>query len=121
MKQTLSSIAIVLAALLAGACSDGGAPADAAAPAATVAEGGVVTDQIVEASCAMCQFDVEGESDCRTAVRINGAVYLATGSGVPDAEDHATGLCDGVRKARVSGKIAGKEFVATSFVLLPPS
>jgi hypothetical protein len=77
-----------------------------------------LTDQVVEAGCAQCMFGLD-RPGCETAIRVNGVVYLAKGTGIPDAEDHATGMCQEIQQARVSGRSDGPQFVATSFVLLP--
>jgi hypothetical protein len=76
-------------------------------------------DEVVEASCAMCEFGWSSLRDCRTAIRVGGQVYLAHGACVPDSEDHGTGLCHAILKARVSGRIEGGDFYADSFTLLP--
>jgi hypothetical protein len=122
--RCILSLSVVLAALLGAGCADHDAGHDhdaGAAPASSPAGGAaaVTTERVVETGCAMCMFEREGEPGCRTAIRTDGAVYIVTGSNVPDAEDHATGLCDRIRQARVSGTIVGDEFVAASFVLLP--
>ena len=77
-----------------------------------------LTDRVVEAGCAQCLFGLD-RPGCETAIRVDGLAYLATGADIPDAEDHATGLCESIHPARVSGTTAGSQFVATSFVLLP--
>ena len=77
-----------------------------------------LTDRVVEAGCGLCMFGLE-RPGCETAIRVDGLTYLATGADIPNAEDHATGMCDSIHQARVSGQTAGSQFVATSFVLLP--
>ena len=88
------------------------AAATADSPSITLA------DRVVEAGCGLCMFGLD-RPGCETAIRVDGLAYLATGAEIPDAEDHATGMCDSIHQARVSGQTAGPQFVATSFVLLP--
>src|SRR5262245_11886718 len=90
-----------------------GVVADASTPSITL------TDRVVETGCGSCLFGLDDSRGCETAIRVDGVVYLAEGTAVPDAEDHATGLCSSVHQARVSGKTVGGKFEATSFVMLP--
>jgi len=87
----------------------------AAGPAITID-----TPREVEASCGECNFDMPG-SGCDLAVRIDGHAYLVEGTSIGEHGDsHADdGLCNAVRKARVTGHSEGNKFVATSFELLP--
>lgn len=76
---------------------------------------------IVEASCAECQFGLNG-TGCVLAIRIKGNSYLV--QGVPPMDSYgdahaADGMCNMVRKAEVTGSVRGKNFVASSFKLLP--
>lgn len=77
--------------------------------------------QIVEASCGQCKFGMKEKAGCDLAVRINGVPYFVTGTSIDKHGDaHASdGFCNAIRKAKVSGKVEGKNFIATSFVLLP--
>lgn len=77
--------------------------------------------QIVEASCGQCQFGMKDKKGCDLAVRINGVPYFVTGTSIDKHGDaHAEdGFCNAIRKAKVSGKVEGKNFVASSFTLLP--
>ncbi len=76
-------------------------------------------EQIVETSCGICQFSMEGES-CDLAVRIDGNGYYVQGAKMDDHGDahSAHGMCNEIRQAKVTGKIVGDKFVATSFKLL---
>ncbi len=79
-----------------------------------------VSNQVVEASCGVCQFDMEG-SGCDLAVRIGGKSYYVDGSTMAEHGDaHGDGgMCNGVRKAKVTGEVKDGRFVSTSFELLP--
>jgi len=79
-----------------------------------------VANKVVEASCGQCQFNMPGKS-CDLAIRIDGRSYFVEGTSIDDHGDaHAKdGFCQKVRKALVSGEIAGSRFKATSFKLLP--
>ena len=118
MRRHLALIACTVVLSLLGCAShsghhESGTFATAQTPSMTL------KDQVVDAGCGACIFGMDNLPDCETAIRVNGVVFLATGAGVPDAEDHATGMCQALHKARVSGKTVGDKFVATSFVLLP--
>lgn len=79
------------------------------------------TMQIVEASCGQCKFGMKDKKGCDLAVRIKGTPYFVAGTSIDKHGDaHAEdGFCNAIRKAKVSGKVEGNSFVATSFVLLP--
>jgi hypothetical protein len=76
--------------------------------------------QVVEASCGECQFKMEG-SGCDLAVRIDGKSYFVDGAKLDDHGDaHSQqGMCNAIRKARVTGEIKDGRFVASAFELLP--
>ncbi|MCL9804775.1 DUF6370 family protein [Flavobacterium amniphilum] len=78
-----------------------------------------VKDQLVEASCGECQFEMDGKS-CDLAVKFEGKAYFVEGIKIDDYGDaHAhNGLCNAVRKAKVSGEIKNEKFIASSFVLV---
>lgn len=77
--------------------------------------------QIVEASCGQCKFGMKDKKGCDLAVRINGVPYFVEGTSIDKHGDaHADdGFCNSIRKAKVSGTVVDKRFVATSFTLLP--
>ena len=80
----------------------------------------MIESRIVEAACGECQFAMPG-TGCDLAVRIDGEDYFVDGTGIDDHGDaHADeGLCNAVRKARVSGDMREGRFVATAFDPLP--
>jgi len=80
--------------------------------------GGEMVDVVVELSCGECQFDLEGKS-CDLAIRQNGQAVFVDGFGIDDFGDaHSKeGLCNCVRKARVTGKMVEGRFVATKIEL----
>src|SRR5262252_5423751 len=115
MRPTRTLAALALAALVVAGCSS--APRTTATSGAgmdAAAVGVELTDQVVDAGCAMCMFGMESLGDCQTAIRVDGKVYLARGTCVPDAEDHGTGLCHAILKARVTGRLVGDKFLASS-------
>ena len=79
-----------------------------------------LTDKIVEASCGQCQLGLDG-TGCDLAVRIDGKSYFVDGSSIDDHGDaHGDdGLCNCVRKAKVSGEIKEGRFVANSIEIIP--
>ena len=78
-----------------------------------------ITDQVVEASCGQCQFGMEG-SGCDLAIRIDGKSYYVDGSNIDDHGDaHADdGLCNCIRKAKVTGEIKDGRFLAKHIEVL---
>lgn len=77
------------------------------------------TSQIVEAACGQCQFGMKAKG-CDLAIRINGKPYFVDGTTMDQQGDaHAhDGLCNMVRKAKVSGEIVENRFKATAFELI---
>ncbi len=77
-------------------------------------------NRMVEASCGQCQFGITDKKGCDLAVRIDGKCYFVDGTKIDDhGEAHAEdGFCTTIRKAKVSGKIVGGRYAATSFELL---
>ena len=75
---------------------------------------------VVEAACGECKFGMKGK-DCDLAVRIGAHTYFVDGVNADRLGDaHAAdGICESIRKARVTGAVKGDRFVATSFELLP--
>ena len=79
-----------------------------------------LVSQVVEASCGECKFDMEGNG-CDLAVRIDGKGYYVDGAKMDDHGDaHGEdGMCNRIRKAKVTGQVQDSRFVATAFELLP--
>ena len=75
---------------------------------------------VVEAACGECKFGLKGD-DCDLAIRVSGHSYFVDGINADSLGDAhaANGICETIRKARVTGEVRGGRFVATSFVLLP--
>ncbi len=78
-----------------------------------------LVSQVVDASCGECQFKMEGRG-CDLAVRIDGKSYFVDGAKIDDHGDaHSQhGMCNAIRKAKVTGEIKGGRFVASAFELL---
>jgi hypothetical protein len=76
---------------------------------------------VVEAACGECKFGLKGDG-CDLAVRIGGRAYFVKGVDMDSLGDaHAAhGLCNAIRKARVTGEVKDGRLVATRFELLPP-
>ncbi len=74
---------------------------------------------VVETACGQCQFGLPG-TGCELAVRINGRAYFVDGTGIDDHGDahDAQGLCNTVRRARVTGEVVDGRFAARSCELL---
>lgn len=89
-------------------------------PASSASHAISLVSQVVEASCGECQFGMGGDG-CDLAVRIDGKPYFVEGADIDDHGDaHGEdGLCNCIRKARVSGEVRDGRFVATLFELLP--
>ena len=77
-------------------------------------------DQVVEAACGQCQFEMTEKSGCDLAVRIDGKSYFVDGTNIHEHGDaHADdGFCEVIRKASVKGKIIEGRFKSESFTLI---
>ena len=64
-------------------------------------------NQVVEAACGQCQFEMTEKSGCDLAVRIDGKSYFVDGTNIHEHGDtHADdGFCEVIRSASVKGKI----------------
>ena len=71
---------------------------------------------LVEAACGQCQLGVAGKG-CDLAVRIDGKSYFVDGiSGDQLWDAHAAdGICNRVRRARVTGQLMKDRFVVATF------
>ena len=81
----------------------------------------VVNNRVVEASCGECQFGLDGD-DCNLAIRLtDGSVLMVDGTGIDDHGDAhaASGLCNRIRRARVTGRRSNGRFISEAFELLP--
>ena len=117
-KRIVGPCLILLSALLAAGCEEpvsDNVESSAQEATARVA----LVDEVVEASCGQCNFDLEG-GGCDLAVRIDGKAYFVDGFGIDDFGDaHADdGFCAVVRHARVTGHVEDGRFVAQAFELL---
>ena len=91
-------------------------------PTPTVQARAIIQTTVVDAACGQCQLGLKGEkSGCDLAVRLDGRSYFVDGFKMDQLGDaHAAdGMCNTVRKAKVTGEIANGRFVASSIKLLP--
>ena len=81
-----------------------------------------INNRVIEASCGQCQLGLPG-TGCDLAVRIDDKAYYVDGSGIDDHGDaHGKdGLCNVVRKARVTGIILEGRFKVEMLEVLPRS
>ena len=109
-RSALVVCGMVLTAAVLGGCSP-------SSPAA-VKEVELV-DRTVEIACGQCQFKLPG-SGCDLAIRVDGKAYFADGSNIDDHGDaHAAdGLCNAIRKAKVTGTIRHGRFQAKQIELI---
>ena len=77
-------------------------------------------NQVVEAACGQCQFEMTEKSGCDLAVRIDGKSYFVDGTNIHEHGDtHADdGFCEVIRSASVKGKIIEGRFKSESFTLI---
>lgn len=104
----------ILAALLLGGLVSSGCRHQ---PAAIV----LSEPTVVEAACGECLLGLPGKS-CDLAIRQGDQAWFVDGVHLDDHGDaHAAdGMCQVVRKARVTGEVHRGRFKASSFTLLPP-
>ena len=77
-------------------------------------------NQVVEAACGQCQFEMTEKSGCDLAVRIDGKSYFVDGTNIHEHGDaHADdGFCEVIRSANVKGEIIEGRFKSESFILI---
>ena len=80
----------------------------------------LVKDKVVPASCGLCKFGLPN-TKCELAVKIDEEAYFVEGvdTGDHDSFHEPEGYCMMTRKARVSGVVKNKKFIASSYELLP--
>jgi hypothetical protein len=78
------------------------------------------TPTVVDAACGECLFGLPGKG-CDLAVRIDGRSYYVDGIDMDSLGDaHAKdGMCEVIRRAKVTGEVRNGRFFASSFKLLP--
>lgn len=79
------------------------------------------TTQIAELSCGQCKFDLDSESGCSLAIRIDDKAYFVEGFNIDDfgdAHDENIGFCNVIRKGTVTGKVEDGRFVASNIELV---
>lgn len=76
-------------------------------------------DQVVGASCGICQLSMAGDG-CQLAIRLDGKDYYVEGSSLDDhGNPHSEyGMCNAVRQAHVKGTLMHGVYEVTSFELI---
>ena len=77
---------------------------------------------VVDAACGQCLLDLKAEKrGCDLAVRFDGQSFFVDGFTMKQLGDaHADdGMCNTVRKAKVTGRVANGRFAAVTFEILP--
>ncbi len=80
----------------------------------------LTTPTVVDAACGECLFGLPGKG-CDLAVRVDGLSYYVDGVDMDSLGDaHAKdGMCEVIRKAKVTGEVRNGRFMASTFELLP--
>lgn len=80
----------------------------------------LTTPTVVDAACGECLFGLPGKG-CDLAVRVDGRSYYVDGVDMDSLGDaHAKdGMCEVIRKAKVTGEVRNGRFIASTFELLP--
>ena len=117
--KMLVRITVVSGLLLAVGCQPTAVVLTDSAQTGTSEQNTRLVSQVVDASCGECQFKMEGKG-CDLAVRIDGKSYFVDGAKIDDHGDaHSQhGMCNAIRKAKVTGEIKDGRFVASAFELL---
>ena len=77
---------------------------------------------VVDAACGQCLLGLKGEKKgCDLAVHLDGHSYFVDGFTMKQLGDaHSNdGMCNTIRRAKVTGHIENGRFAATSFEILP--
>ncbi|MCI0676488.1 MAG: PepSY domain-containing protein [Phycisphaerales bacterium] len=74
-----------------------------------------ISNQTVDVACGGCVFHMTGVQGCELAVKIDGKNYLVT-KGAEHINAHE--YCTAAKKAIVSGRIEGDNFIATKFEVI---
>lgn len=77
--------------------------------------------KVVDAGCGQCLLGLEGPKGCDLAVRLDGKSYFVDGIKMKDLGDaHADdGMCNTLRKAKVTGQLVNNRYQAKTFELIP--
>lgn len=102
----LSAVALGVAACQTGGDGSGDPMSQPAA-----GDMAMLDDAKAEAGCAKCVYKAEGVTDCATAVKLDGKVYMLEGAG----SDRHGEVCTSPAEVEVSGKIDGDRIIATEF------
>lgn len=82
-----------------------------------------ITQQtVVDAACGQCLLDLKSEKrGCDLAVRFDGQSFFVDGFTMKQLGDaHAEdGMCNTIRRAKVTGRVANGRFAAVTFEILP--
>jgi hypothetical protein len=118
--KSVSSSALLVCLVLSFGCQNETKVSENGTSSSMPAGSTIKVNQMVEASCGECQFEMEGDG-CDLAVRIDGNSYYVDGAVMDDHGDaHGDdGMCNCIRQAKVTGQIKDGRFAATSFELLP--
>lgn len=91
-------------------------------PTPTAQTGAITQPTVVDAACGQCLLDLKAEKrGCDLAVRFDGQSYFVDGFTMKQLGDaHADdGMCNTVRKAKVTGRVVNGRFAAVTFEILP--
>lgn len=86
----------------------------------TPAPDAVVVDQVLPVGCGTCIYRLPDGVGCYWAVELDGEHHPVAGTLPKGHDNHGPdGMCNMERRARISGELRGKNFLASSFELLP--
>ena len=113
MKNSLSFVVVCLLVLV---------PGCATKTTSSHHAGKINKPTVVDAACGQCLLGLKGEKKgCDLAVRLDGQSYFVDGFTMKQLGDaHANdGMCNAIRKAKVTGRVENGRFAASTFDLLP--